>query len=304
MKNKRNIIIFLIIISLFNFNVLTATAQLVPVEKLSAVEIILYGQKSDKSILERVERLEDTLYKEKKEGSLIERANNIYNYVLNNNDSPSLLFDLNGLEWSLTTDITQDTIINKLNRLEKMVFGESKDGPLIERINYLTKVTFPDETVPAKQIKIPKNTLIKIKTFDKVSSVSSKSGDRVRFEVAEDVYIDSKLAIPAGSTGIMEISQVEKSGNLGKEGKIDLNFSKVMAIDGTEVRVDLDQEAQMMNESQQLALGASILGAAVLGPVGLIAGYFVKGKEEELPKGSEIYVQTVNNNNVYGLNIE
>src|SRR6056297_343849 len=304
MLNKRNTIIILVILSLFNFTVLTATAQVVPVKKLSAVEIMIYGQKSDNSILERVERLEDTIYDEKQSGSLIERTNNIYNYVLNNNESPSLLFELNGLEWSLTTDITQDTVINKLNRLEKMVFGETKKGALEGRIDYLINITFPDKTVPYKQVRIPKNTLIKIKTFDKVSSVSSKSGDKVRFEVSEDVYIDSKLAIPAGSTGIMEISQVEKSCNLGKEGKIDLNFSKVMAIDGTEVRVDLDEEAQMMNESQQLALGASILGAAVLGPVGLIAGYFVKGKEEELPKGSEIYVQTVNNNNVYGLNIE
>jgi len=102
----------------------------------------------------------------------------------------------------------------------------------------------------------------------------------------------------------MEISQVEKSGNLGKEGEIDLSFSKVMAIDGSEIKVDLNKEAQMMNQSQQLALGASILGAAVLGPVGLIAGYFVKGKEEELPKGSEIFVQSVSNQNVYGLNFE
>ncbi len=304
MLSKRNALILLIILSLFNFTIVTATAQVVPVNKLSAVEIMIYGQKSDKSILKRVERLEETIYQEKQEGSLIERTNSLYNYVLNNNETPSLLFDLNGLEWSLTTDITQDTVINKLNRLEKMVFGESKEGPLVERINYLIEITFPNKSVPHEQIEIPKNTLVKIKTFDTISSISSKSGDKIRFEVAEDVYIDSKLAIPAGSTGIMEISQVEKSGNLGKEGEIDLNFSKVMTIDGSELRITLDEEAQMMNESQQLALGASILGAAVLGPVGLIAGYFVKGKEEELPKGSEIYVQTVKNKSVYGLNFE
>jgi len=304
MLNKRNTLIVLLILSLFNFTLVTATAQVVPVNKLSAVEIMVYGQKNDQSILKRVERLEETLYAETKEGSLIERTNSIYNYVLNNNGSPSLVFDLNGLEWSLTTDITQDTIINKLDRLEKMVFGKTKEGPLVDRINYLTKITFPNQKVPYQKVRIPKNTLIKIKTFDKVSSVSSNSGDKVRFEVAEDVYIDSKLAIPAGSTGIMEISQVEKSGNMGKEGEISLSFSKVMAIDGTEINVDLQKEAQMMNESQQLALGASILGAAVLGPVGLVAGYFVKGKEEELPKGSEIYVQSIKSNSVYGFNFE
>lgn len=304
MLSKRTVLIFLMIFSLFNFTIVTATAQVVPVNKLSAVELMIYGEKSDKSIVERVERLEDTLYQGKKEGSLIERTNHIYDYVLSNNDSPSLLFELNGLEWSLTNDITQDTVINKLKKLEKMVFGKAKEGPLVERINYLVEITFPNKSVPHEQIRIPKNTLVKIKNFDTVSSVSSKSGDKIRFEVSEDVYIDSKLAIPAGSTGIMEISKVEKSGNLGKEGEIELNFSKVMAIDGSELKIALNKEAQMMNESQQLALGASILGAAVLGPVGLIAGYFVKGKEEELPKGSEIYVQTVNNVSIYGFKFE
>jgi hypothetical protein len=304
MFNRKQAIVFLIILSLFNFTVLSATAQVVPVNKLSAVEIMIYGNKSDESILKRIERLEATLYKQKKEGSLIERTNNIYNYVLGNKERPSLVFNLNGLEWSLTTNITQDTALNKLNKLEKMVFGENKEGSLKERINYLTEITFSKEKVPFEKISLPKNKLIKIKTFDKVSSVSSKSGDKVRFEVVENVYVDSKLVIPAGSTGILEVSNVEKSGNLGKEGKINLKFSKVMALDGSEVKIDLNEEAQMMNRSQQLALGASILGAAVLGPVGLVAGYFVKGNEEKLPKGSEIYVQTVTNKSVYGFKFE
>ena len=304
MFNKKQLVVFLIILSLFNFTVLTATAKVVPVNKLSAVEIMIYGNKSDESILKRIEKLENTLYKQKQEGSLIERTNNIYNYVLGNEEKPSLVFNLNGLEWSLTTNITQDTAINKLNSLEKMVFGEKKDGSLKERVNYLTEITFSEEKIPSEKATIPKTKLIKIKTFDKISSVSSKSGDKVRFEVAENVYIDSKLVIPAGSTGILKVSNVEKSGNLGKEGKINLEFTKLMALDGSEIKIDLDEEAQMMNRSQQLALGASILGAAVLGPVGLIAGYFVKGNEEVLPKGSEIYVQTVNNKSVYGFKFE
>lgn len=304
MFNRKYAIVFLMILSLFNFTVLTATAQVVPVDKLRAVEIMIYGNKSDESILNRVEKLEKTLYEQKQEGSLIKRTNSLYNYVLGNAEKPSLVFSLNGIEWSLTTNITQESATNKLNQLEKMVFGKTKEGSLQKRINYLTDITFSKDKVPFEKATIPKNKLIKIKTFDKVSSVSSKSGDKVRFEVAENIYIDSKLVIPAGSKGILEVSHVEKSGNLGKEGKINLEFSKLMAIDGSQLKVDLNEEAQLMNRSQQLALGASILGAAVLGPVGLAAGYFVKGNEEVLPKGSEIYVQTVKNKSVYGFKFE
>ena len=40
------------------------------------------------------------------------------------------------------------------------------------------------------------------------------------------------------------------------------------------------------------AVGASTIGALALGPVGLVGGLFVKGKDVELPAGSVLYIQT------------
>ena len=50
-----------------------------------------------------------------------------------------------------------------------------------------------------------------------------------------------------------------------------------------------------------MAAGASLAGIAVLGPVGIIGGVFVKGKNIDLPAGTEVYVQTSKEISVYGV---
>lgn len=40
------------------------------------------------------------------------------------------------------------------------------------------------------------------------------------------------------------------------------------------------------------AVGASTIGALALGPIGLVGGFFVKGKDVSLPAGSTLYIET------------
>ena len=54
----------------------------------------------------------------------------------------------------------------------------------------------------------------------------------------------------------------------------------------------LGPEAKDKLKMEAAAVGASTIGALALGPVGLVGGFFVKGKDVELPAGSELYIQT------------
>ena len=45
----------------------------------------------------------------------------------------------------------------------------------------------------------------------------------------------------------------------------------------------------------------SIAGIALLGPIGIIGGAFVKGKNVDLPAGTELYIQTAAPMTIYGL---
>ena len=50
-----------------------------------------------------------------------------------------------------------------------------------------------------------------------------------------------------------------------------------------------------------MAAGASLAGIAVLGPVGIVAGAFVHGKDVRLPAGTELYIQTKADTTLYGV---
>ena len=50
-----------------------------------------------------------------------------------------------------------------------------------------------------------------------------------------------------------------------------------------------------------MAAGASLAGMLVLGPIGIIGGAFVNGKNIDLPEGTELYIQTRNDEVIYAI---
>jgi hypothetical protein len=297
----------LVIVSLIGFvtiNPVLHAAKIIPIEEISEVEGLLYGKAKKSSLMKRIVDIEKTLYGKKKEGTLIERSSRIVNYVLKSERSPSLILVINSLEWSLTNQIGQGNIKKRLNSMENIIFGQSATTPVLERINRLVKMGLPGGKVPAEMVKLPADTLIRVKLLNKISSTSSQIGEKVNFEVVEDVKVDSKLIIPEGIQGSMRIAKVSEAGQMGQDGEVKLEFSPLKSIDGTKLSLSIREKAKGENRSQQLALGASILGTVILGRVGLITGYFVQGNEENLPAGTEMYVQTKVRQNVYGLTLD
>ena len=49
------------------------------------------------------------------------------------------------------------------------------------------------------------------------------------------------------------------------------------------------------------AVGASAVGALALGPIGLVGGLFIKGKDVEMPAGTELYIQTQQDVETHGM---
>lgn len=303
-KVKKTILLGLII-TLITFSVYQPTyAEIIPIKLLDRVEEVLYGQISDLSIMERIENLEKTLYNKTMEGSLVERAHQVINFVLPQGSKPSLIFLVNTLEWSLSNNVSHGVIIPRIEKIEKLVYGKVGTGPLSQRLERLAKLSLPGGRVPVKTVTIPKNTLIKIKLLNTISSTESQLGQIINYKIVEDLIIEDSLVIPAGTTGTMKVESVQEAGSFGRDGKVKLEFSNLYSIDGSPITVELGEEAGEKNKSLQLAVGVSLLGTLILSnPVGIIAGFFVKGKEEDLPAGTEIYIQTVKNELVNGIEL-
>jgi hypothetical protein len=61
------------------------------------------------------------------------------------------------------------------------------------------------------------------------------------------------------------------------------------------------EESKQEMKNLAMAAGASVAGMLLLGPIGIIGGAFVKGKNIDLPEGTELYIQTQNEESLYGV---
>lgn len=280
-------------------------AGIIPLDELEKVEKLLYGSVPDKPILKRVDAVEQTVYNSTQSGSVVQRTEKIINDVFKTSaKSPSLLFLFNTIEWSIRGELTAGNLTNRLENLEKMVSGETNNGPLKSRIESLYNVTIKGAEMPVEKVTTRENQLIRVELLEKITSETARRGEKVPYRVIEDIKVKNNLIIPKGSRGYVEITQIEEAGKMGKDGDIKIAFPELETIDGTNIQVAIQEEAKEENETQKLAIGASVLGTALLGLPGVVAGYFVEGKDEEIPAGSEMYIQVIESKELYGISIK
>ncbi len=100
-----------------------------------------------------------------------------------------------------------------------------------------------------------------------------KVGQRVQLEVAQDVMLNGRVAIPARSPVEGVLTHVRNKGMWGKSGAIRLNINSVN-INGTSIRL----KGEMDDRGETGTAG--VVGAIVALPV---AGFFVTGTSAEMP---------------------
>ena len=100
-----------------------------------------------------------------------------------------------------------------------------------------------------------------------------KVGQRVQLEVAQDVLLNGRVAIPARSPVEGVLTEVRNKGMWGKSGAIRLHINSVN-INGTNIRLKGDMDTRGETGT------AGVVGALVVLPV---AGFFVTGTSAEMP---------------------
>lgn len=123
----------------------------------------------------------------------------------------------------------------------------------------------------ALEVTIKAGTPIPVKLEEAVSSETTTSGQTVRFSVTKDVSIDNVIVINAGAEVMGEVTHSEKTGSLGKEGKVFLVIRYVIAVDNTRVplRASLSQTGE-----EKVALSWMVCP-------------FIKGTSSMIPAGTE-----------------
>ncbi|AIF53743.1 hypothetical protein [Pelosinus sp. UFO1] len=279
-----------------------SVSEMTVLDKVAAVEKFFYGAEMTGALVERMSKLEkDVMGKESKD-ALLNRADTLYSYCHDNFvDAPSFFIKLNAVEWSLTHTVTAGPAKARIENLEHVLTGVPSTGSYDERLNKLLKLAYANGKISITNAAVSKDSLLKIKLVTPLNTRTSRPGDVVTYQTADDIYVDGNLVIPKGSQGQGVVTKVEGARNFGRNAQLQVTFDTVEAIDGTMINTILGEKAKEENKSLATAAGASIAGMAILGPIGIVGGAFVHGKEVEIPVGTEMYIQTKVETSAYGI---
>ena len=269
--------------------------------KLATVESTAYGMEQTGPLLDRINKLEKDFVGTHAQGSIQTRVDLLYNRMFDNTSSPSILTQMNAIEWGITHEVSMKSIQDRTTAMETTLQGKPSEGSYKTRIDNLSQYAFGGQAVPLVQTTVPANTLIKISTVTPINAKKIKVGDKIDYQVAEDVVENGVLLFAKGAPGIGKVTKVEQARNFGRDAKVVVDFQTARSIDGTDVDTFLGKEAQEKMEHMAMAAGASLAGIIILGPIGIVAGAFVYGKNVDLPAGTEVYIQTKAENTLYGI---
>lgn len=281
----------------------TTVSDIAVIEDLAQIEMRIYGEVKDDSLLNRVELLEKELVGRTLPGILKDRVKQLKDFIVTGTpEEPSLSFKVNSAQWTLQDKITDDPLKVKIEELELTIFGELSEEVLAMRAERIFSVCFPEGKPNIQEITIPAGTLIPVVLLESIGSKKSDDGDIFEYQIAEDFVYAGSIIVPKNTIARGEVLKAKKASILLKKGKLEVDFKSVEALDGTNIRLVMGEASEEENSRLGIAIGASIAGLIILSnPIGLVAGALVPGKNVTLKEGTKIYLEVANDTKVLSL---
>ncbi len=143
----------------------------------------------------------------------------------------------------------------------------------------------------AKTIVVPKGTAVKLVFVHALSSKTAKVGEIVPFHVALPVKVDGQVVIKKGSYVKGVISGVDHRKRFGVSARIKITLNPVRSVFGTAIPLEPKTKGKYTGSRSDKAAYASGGAALLLGPIGLVGGYFVVGKQVNVKAGAPFVSQ-------------
>ena len=124
---------------------------------------------------------------------------------------------------------------------------------------------FQPVAAPQGTILVERDTLVRLMVLNEVSTRQAKAGDRFVLRVDEPVTIGGTTVIPVGTKAWGEVVDAEKSGSIGKAGRI---AARLLFIEAGGAQIPISGDTKTKGEKGTTQVGFGVLG---LGPLGLLA---------------------------------
>jgi heat shock protein HslJ len=132
----------------------------------------------------------------------------------------------------------------------------------------LTGRTAATSSASQGRVTLREGQTVKLKLADTLRSNGSKTGDKIRFYVAEDILgPNGKKLVFKGARAGGTVTEVRRARRLGRKGVLTFSVDYLVAIDGTRVPLRTEKVKSSNNARRRLGIGAA---AIALSPAALL----------------------------------
>ncbi len=157
-------------------------------------------------------------------------------------------------------------------------------APTMSAVSALTLA--PQDGVAAaasSEIVLPDGTELTVITTEEISSKTATEGDALTFKVDEDIVVNGKVAVAKGAIVKGEVSNVKKSGRMGKGGQLSIRILSTETIDGQKLKLRASKGREGDDKT-----GTTVALVVLFGPL----GFLKKGKDAKIKEGTRIKAYT------------
>lgn len=151
-----------------------------------------------------------------------------------------------------------------------------------------TAATPPPPPVPAASAPAPAvtnavavagGTSVVVALTEPLSSATANVGDQVSIVVKKEVDVNGWIVIPEGANGHATVTTADRAHGNGSGGKLALSMDWVTSADGGKIKLSQTNHASENGDQKGASSTATIATYVLLGPLGLFAHNFVRGKD-------------------------
>src|SRR5712664_929583 len=145
------------------------------------------------------------------------------------------------------------------------------------------------EAAPLKQplaFGLEDGTPIKLRLTRNLSSADATTGDRVDFEVLEDVKVKDVIVVPRGGLALATVTEAQHKRRMARGGKLDVNIDDVRLVDGE--KAPLRAVKEVKGGGHTGAMTGAMIGTAIVFFPAAPLFLFMHGKDITIPKGTEV----------------
>ena len=141
-------------------------------------------------------------------------------------------------------------------------------------------------TAPSKGFVLQDGTAVTLRLGRSLSSADAHAGDRVDFEVAEEVSVNRIVVIPKNSPASGTVITAHKKRRMGRAGKLDVNIDSVQLADGEKATLRAVKESQGGSHTGIMA-GGMVATSLIVWPAAPVF-LLMHGKDVTIAKGTEV----------------